>query len=673
MSEDHRSDAELDTLLKRAGLSLDAAAVRELVQGVAAAPRGEDPDAWMVLLGAQEALPAELVARLRVLRDRVGAAPREPDVPARVAALRAELERRGLAGFVIPRADEHQGEYVPLRAERLAWATGFKGSAGLAVILRDRAALFVDGRYTLQVRAEAPSGIFEFLHLVEDPHADWVARSLPAGSRLGYDPWLHTVGWVERMRSALARSGAELVACADNPVDAVWTAQPPAPIAPVRPWDLRFAGRSSEEKRTELAAGLRRDGVAAAVITQPDGIAWLLNIRGGDVPHTPLPLSFAILREDGGVDLFIDGRKLVPDLGRHLGNAVSVRAPEEFGPALDALGAAGARVQVDTAVAAVWILDRLTQAGARIERAAEPTILPKARKNAVELDGIRAAHRRDGIAVARFLAWLSRTAPSGRLGEIEAAEKLRSFRSANELYRDLSFQTISGAGPNGAIVHYRVSPETERRLEAGSLFLIDSGAQYLDGTTDITRTVAVGEPSPEMRERFTLVLKGHIALATARFPRGTTGAQLDVLARQFLWKAGLDFDHGTGHGVGCYLSVHEGPQRISKVASTVALDPGMVLSNEPGYYKTDAYGIRIENLVAVRPCEDLPAAERPMYEFETLTLAPIDATLIEPSLLTSAEIAWLDAYHLGVREVLLPHLEGEDAAWLVAATGPLAI
>jgi len=405
------------------------------------------------------------------------------------------------------------------------------------------------------------------------------------------------------------------------------------------------------------------------VLTMPESIAWLLNIRGGDVPHTPLPSSFAILRRDGSVTLFIDRRKLVPGLQRHLGNAVTVMPPEELGPALDALAAEGARVQVDPATAASWIFDRLAAAGAQIHRAADPCLLPKACKNPVELDGTRAAHRRDGAALTRFLTWLAQEAPKGGLTEIAASDRLEAIRREGENFRDLSFSTISGAGSNGAIVHYRAMPETEKRLEPGSLYLVDSGAQYLDGTTDVTRTVAIGEPSPEMRDRFTRVLKGHIALALARFPKGTTGTQLDAFARRALWQKGLDYDHGTGHGVGSYLGVHEGPQRISKAPNGQALLPGMIVSNEPGYYKTGAYGIRIENLVLVRPVED--AGEREMLGFETLTLAPIDRNLIEASLLDQDEIAWLDRYHTNVRETLTPLVDLETARWLAEATAPI--
>src|SRR6185437_832662 len=525
---------------------------------------------------------------------------------------------RSLAGFIVPRADEHQGEYVPANAQRLAWLTGFTGSAGLAIVLADRAAIFVDGRYTLQVRGEVPAALFEYRHLTEQPAAEWIAATLGAGQALGYDPWLHTVGEVERYEAAAAKAGGSLVAVADNPVDAIWHDRPPSPLAPVVAHELRFAGKPAAEKRHEIAAAMIASGVDAAVLTAPDSIAWLLNIRGGDVPRTPLPLSFAILGSDASVELFVARCKLAAGLENHLGNEVAVQPPGQFGPALDRLGAAGKRVQVDPGSAAAWIFARLGAAGAPIRRAADPCQLPKARKNAVELAGTRTAHRRDGAALTRFLAWLAREAPSGRLGEIAAADRLAAIRGEGENFRDLSFDTISGAGANGAIVHYRASPQSEKRLAPGELYLLDSGAQYLDGTTDVTRTIAIGTPSEEARDRFTRVLKGHIALATCRFPAGTTGSQIDVLARHALWQAGLDFDHGTGHGVGSYLNVHEGPQRISKAPNAQALLPGMIVSNEPGYYKTGAYGIRIENLVIVTPCAEIAGAEREMLCFETL-------------------------------------------------------
>ncbi len=594
-----------------------------------------------------------------------------PDIAARVRLLREELVRRGLAGFIVPRADEHQGEYVPARARRLAWLTGFTGSAGLAIVLLERAAIFVDGRYTLQVRDEVPTPLFEYRHLTEQPASDWIAANLGAGQTLGYDPWLHTVGEVERYQAAAVKAGGSLVALTENLVDAIWRDQPAPPLAPVVAHELRFAGKPAAEKRHEIAAAMAANGIDAAVLTAPDSIAWLLNIRGGDVARTPLPLSFAILNRDASVELFIDRRKLVAGLESHLGNEVAVQPPAEFGPALDRLGSAGKRVQLDPGSASAWIFARLGAAGAALQRAADPCQLPKACKNPVELAGTRAAHRRDGAALTRFLAWLAREAPAGTLGEIAASDRLEAIRREGENFRDLSFDTISGAGSNGAIVHYRASPQSEKRLAPGTLYLLDSGAQYLDGTTDVTRTIAIGEPSDEARDRFTRVLKGHIALATCRFPAGTTGSQLDVLARHALWQVGLDFDHGTGHGVGSYLNVHEGPQRISKLPNTQPLLPGMIVSNEPGYYKTGAYGIRIENLVVVTPCTDLPDAEREMLCFETLTLAPIDRNLVAPALLTRDEIAWLDAYHARVRETLTPGLDAATAQFLAAATRPL--
>ncbi len=542
----------------------------------------------------------------------------------------------------------------------------------MAVILADEAAIFVDGRYTLQVRSEVPAALFEYRHLTEQPAGEWIAAHLGRGGTLGYDPWLHTVGEVERYAAAAAKAGGSLVAVADNPIDVIWHDQPPPPLAPVLPHELRFAGKPAAEKRHEIAAALAANGVNAAVLTAPDSIAWLLNIRGGDVPRTPLPLCFAVLNDDASVELFIDRRKLVSGIESHLGNEVAVQPPEQFGPTLDRLGKAGKCVQVDPGSAAAWILARLGAAGAAVERAPDPCQLPKARKNPIELDGTRAAHRRDGAALTRFLAWIAQEAPSGELGEIAASDRLEAIRREGENFRDLSFDTISGAGANGAIVHYHASPQSEKRLAPGMLYLLDSGAQYLDGTTDVTRTIAIGAPSDEARDRFTRVLKGHIALATCRFPAGTTGSQLDVLARHALWQAGLDFDHGTGHGVGSYLNVHEGPQRISKLPNTQPLLPGMIVSNEPGYYKTGAYGIRIENLVVVTPCAALPGAEREMLCFETLTLAPIDRHLVAPALLTAEEIAWLDAYHARVRETLTPLLDAATAGWLAAATRPIA-
>jgi Xaa-Pro aminopeptidase len=675
MSGSEQDRGELGRLLQEAGSAYVARSVEALIEGVLAAP-AEIGTSWHMLVadpmtpalaGALEAL---LAAKAKVYRNGLSAEDFKllPSAT-RLDLLRRELAAQDLDGFIVPRADEHQGEYVPPRGQRLTWLTGFTGSAGLAIVLGDRAALFVDGRYTLQAAAQVDTRSFEIHHLIEERPARWIGTVLARDMVLGYDPWLHTPQEIERFRVAAEDAGASLRAVAENPLDRAWPEQPAAPIAPVLPHTERFAGESARSKRARLGRGLAEEGVAAVVLTMPESIAWLLNIRGGDVPHTPLPLSFAILRQDGSVTLFIDRRKLAPSSERHLGNAVTVMPPEALGPALDALAAVGGGVQADPATAACWIFNRLEAAGARLHRAADPCLLPKACKNEIELDGMRAAHRRDGAALTRFLAWLAHKASTGGLTEIAASDRLEMIRRGGEHFRDLSFPTISGAGSNGAIVHYRATPETEKRLETGTLYLLDSGAQYLDGTTDVTRTVAIGEPTPEMRDRFTRVLKGHIALALARFPKGTTGTQLDAFARRALWQKGLDYDHGTGHGVGSYLGVHEGPQRISKAPNGQPLLPGMIVSNEPGYYKTGAYGIRIENLVVVQPAKG--ETEREILEFETLTLAPIDRKLIEPSLLDDEEIAWLDSYHARVRDTLSPLVEPETAHWLAVATAPI--
>ena len=586
----------------------------------------------------------------------------------RLAALRAELKRRGLGGFLVPRSDAHQGEYVPKRDERLAWLTAFTGSAGAAVVLTDKAAVFVDGRYTLQIRQQTDTALFEPRDLVEEGPAAWIANNLPKGAKLGYDPWLHTAAAVDQLRAAAEKAGGTLVAVDSNPIDAVWEDQPEAPTAKAIIQDMNLAGESAEAKRTRIAEDVKGQGADAAVITLPDSICWLLNIRGGDVPHTPFALSFAILNADGSTDLFMDERKSSPDLVKHLGNAVRLRDPSEFAPSLDALK--GKTVVADPGTASAAIFDRLSKAGARIKRAPDPVQLPKACKNPVEIEGTRKAHIRDGAALSNFLCWMAREAPRGHLTEIDAAKTLEGYRARTGSLRDLSFDSISGAGANGAVVHYRVTNATNRPIRDGEIFLIDSGAQYPDGTTDVTRTIIVGKPTPEMKDRFTRVLKGHIALATARFPEGTTGAALDGFARRALWDIGCDYDHGTGHGVGSYLSVHEGPQNISKRHVVQALKPGMICSNEPGYYKTDEYGIRIENLIVVS--EAAPVAggdpQRKFMTFETVTLAPIDLNLVEPTLLSPDERAWLNAYHARVRETVGPLVDEETRPWLENAT-----
>jgi Xaa-Pro aminopeptidase len=661
-------------LLRQRGRHPDPSALDALMRGVAAAPEGLAGPEWVELIDPRA--DAELTkaltawrAELATANDGLDAAP----APAsRLAALRAELKRRDLAGFVVPRADEHQGEYVPRHSQRLAWLTGFSGSAGLAIVLADRAAIFIDGRYTLAVRGQVDTDAFVPHQIPEQSPETWIAEHLPKGGKLGFDPWLQTVDGHERFARACQRAGAEFVPVDSNPVDAVWPDRPPAPLAPVLPHPDEFAGESSATKRTRIAGAFKAKGADVALITAPDSIAWLLNVRGGDVPRTPFALGFALLHGDGHVDLFMDRRKVPDRTLAWLGNAVTLAPPDELGAALDMLGKVGKRVLIESATAPVWAATRLQAAGVALVRDADPVALPKACKNAVELEGIRRAHRRDGAAVSGFLGWLARESKGGKLREIEASDRLQALRQQTGKLRDLSFDTISGAGPNGAIVHYRASEASQRTLAPGSLYLVDSGGQYRDGTTDITRTVAIGTPSPEMRDRFTRVLKGHIALAMARFPAGTTGSQLDALARYALWQAGLDYDHGTGHGVGAYLSVHEGPHRISKMPNNVALQPGMIVSNEPGYYKTDAYGIRIENLVAVREAK-IDGADRRYLEFETLTLAPIDLACIEPGLLTDAERQWLDDYHRRVRETVGPEVDEATRAWLAEATRAVAL
>ncbi|PWB62150.1 MAG: X-Pro aminopeptidase, partial [Bradyrhizobiaceae bacterium] len=582
---------------------------------------------------------------------------------------RAELARRGLSGFIVPRADRHQNEYVPPADERLAWLTGFTGSAGVAVVLADRAAIFVDGRYQLQVRDQVDTALFAVEHLIERPPERWLEATLAAGGAFGYDPWLHTVDGAEKLAKACEAAGATLVPAEPNPVDAVWADRPAPPLGAVTLHDLAYAGEAAPAKLARIGEEIGRLRCDALVVSDPTSIAWAFNIRGADVAHTPLPLAFAVLRREGRATLYVDGRKLSNEVRQTLHELAEIREPDAF--ARDLAGLGGASVRLDQATAADALARIVGDAGGTVTRGPDPITPMKAVKNAVEIEGARRAHRRDGAAVARFLAWFDGTAPAGRLTEIDAVAALESFRRETGELKDVAFPTIAGAGPNGAIVHYRVTRATNRTIAPGELFLLDSGAQYLDGTTDITRTITVGAPSPEMCERFTLVLKGHIAIARALFPDGTTGAQLDSFARQHLWRAGLDFDHGTGHGVGSYLSVHEGPARLSRLG-TAPLKRGMILSNEPGYYKTGAYGIRIENLVLVAEAAPVAGAEKPLDAFETLTLAPIDRRLVAPGLLTADERAWLDAYHARVAETLSPLVEPATRAWLAAATRPLA-
>jgi Xaa-Pro aminopeptidase len=588
----------------------------------------------------------------------------------RLAALRAELTRQKLDGFLVPLQDEHQGEWIPPHAQRLAWLTGFTGSAGIAVVLADEAAIFVDGRYTLQVRQQVDVAAFAPHHLIDNPPAAWITAHLGKG-RLGYDAWLHTPTGVERFEEACTKAGGSLVTCTSNPLDAVWPDRPAPPAKSARAYPTERAGEPSVSKRERVARVLSDKNVDAAVLTAPDSIAWLLNIRGADLEYTPVTLSFALLHTDGRVDWFVDLDKISDELRGHLGKDVIVMPPDELGPALSFLGAHKRRIQIDPASTASWIDTTLRDAGAEVTRAPDPCSLPKALKNEVEVAGMRSAHVRDGAALTRFLAWLPNAVAKGDVDEVGAADRLEAIRREDNLLSGLSFPTIAGAGPNGAIVHYRAMPDTARTLTKGELFLVDSGGQYLDGTTDVTRTVALGTPNAEQCDRFTRVLKGHIALASATLVEGTSGSQIDILARAPLWEAGLDFDHGTGHGVGAYLNVHEGPHRISKMPNREALQPGMIVSNEPGYYKEGAFGIRIENLVTVREAEPIDGQERTRLEFETLTLAPIDRALVDASIMTAPELAWLNVYHARVCKTVLPLVDNATGVWLKAATAPI--
>ena len=592
---------------------------------------------------------------------------------ARLQALREQLSRDQLDGFVVPLTDEHMSEYVGAYAQRLSWLTGFQGSAGSAVVLPEAAAIFTDGRYTIQVRQQVDGAHWEYVPVPQVSIADWLRDHAPQGGRIGYDPWLHTRGWVEEARKALAERGAELVAVSRNPIDAVWDDQPAPSDAKLIVQRDDAAGRTSASKRAEIADWLADRKADAVVLSALDSIAWVFNVRGADVSHTPVALAYAIVNADGTADLFVAKDKVGDDVAQHLGNAVRVHDRAAFAPALEQF--ASKRVAADPAGSVAAIFDALDAGGATILATRDPVVLAKAIKNEVEISGHKAAQARDGAALARFLKWAEAEMPKGGVTEWSAAARLQAFREETGVLRDLSFDTISGTGPNGAIPHYKVTEESSLPIEQGHLYLVDSGGQYEDGTTDVTRVIPVGEPTQEMRDRFTRVLKGHIAIATAVFPAGTTGGQIDAFARRPLWEVGCDYGHGTGHGVGAYLSVHEGPQRIAAPnypggGPAEPLRAGMFLSNEPGYYKAGEFGIRIENLVLVVE-KDIPGAEAVMLGFETLTFCPIERSLIEPGLLTEDERRWLDAYHARVLEILGPQLSPEERVWLEGKCRPI--
>ena len=588
--------------------------------------------------------------------------------PERLTALRNVMTDAGLDGLLVPRTDEHQSEYLPGYAERVAWLTGFTGSNAFLLVLPDEARLFSDGRYTLQVRAQTDRSAYTPDDMVDNPPARYLGGLDLAGMRIGYDPWLHTIRGFRRFKAAADKAGATLVPTEGNLVDTIWSDRPGRPMEPIVVHPLEVAGEPHAEKIAKIAETTRKKRADAVVLTQADGAAWLFNLRGNDVPQKPMFLAYSIVNSDGSAQLFIDPGKMTPDAEAHLAD-VTVTDIAAFPAALTALGEAGAAVMVDPANVSVKIADTIRNAGGTLIEATDPIEAPRSRKNAVEQAGSRAAHIRDGAAVTRFLAWFDEEAQKGQLDEIAAAEKLLAFRRETNQLKDIAFPTISGAGANGAIVHYRVTHATSAPIEQNTLYLVDSGAQYLDGTTDITRTLLVGEPSEEHKHAYTLVLKGHIALATARFPKGTTGAHLDALARQFLWANGLDYAHGTGHGVGSYLGVHEGLARIAKQGA-VPLEPGMLLSNEPGYYKEGAYGIRLENLVFVTEPEDL-GGDQPMMGFETITRAPFERRLIAVDLMSDAELDWLNGFHAKVFADIGPLLSGDDLAFLEAACTPI--
>ena len=587
----------------------------------------------------------------------------------RLGSLRASFAGLGISGLLVPRSDEHLGEYVPASAERLAWLTGFTGSAGLAIVLAERAAIFTDGRYVLQVRREVDGALWEFLHITDQPPADWLKAAASAGLRIGYDPLLVSEDMIDRL--AKGAPSVVLVPLDHNPVDAVWHDQPAPPAAAAFVYPLELAGRSAADKRGDIAAILKEAGEDAAVITDPPSINWLLNIRGADVPFAPIALGFLIARADATATLFMPPAKINAEVRAHLGNAVAVEPREALPAALDALK--GKRVRVDAQASPVWFAQRLRAAGAEVVAGADPCALPKACKNAVEQDGARHAQARDAVPLCRFLHWLSDHAPTGAETELSAAAALLGFRRELPEFREESFPAISGAGEHAAIMHYRVSAESDRRIAPNEVYLIDSGAQFLDGTTDVTRTIWTGPGAApaSLRDHVTRVLKGHVAIATLRFPEGVGGSHLDAFARHALWAVGLDFDHGTGHGVGAYLSVHEGPMSLSRTSRPIPFKPGMLISNEPGYYLPGEYGIRLENLLIVQPARPQPGGVKPFLEFETITLAPFDRALIEPALLTEAERGWLDAYHARVLAEVGPKLPHAAQGWLAAACAPI--
>ena len=672
---------ELKKFLQKEEVNRSEVYVEELINAVAAGPDREaalgNPDLWLTLIG--ERISPEFK---RFLRNALVTAQnnnyglkeiKDPDCHnKRLIDLQNYLKKVQLTGFIIPLSDEYQSEYVAKHSQRLAWLTGFTGSAGTALVLRNKAAIFVDGRYTIQARNEVNTDLYEIIHLSEISPSSWIKKMMKEKEVLGYDPWLHTVQNIARLQKVCDTVNIKFRATKSNPVDKIWKDQPQQPITPIIHLAKNLTGLTSQEKRKKISEILKRKKIEVFVMTSPDSIAWLANIRGADVPYTPFSLGYAIFYDDCSLDIFNDPRKFTDKVLSKMGSDLNIFPHQNFLPTLSKLGDKKINIGIDYNSTSQIIYETLRRAGSKLSHIDDPCQLEKATKTKVELEGMRKAHIRDGIALAKFLFWIDKYSKSGDLTELNVADKLEGFRREGDKIQGLSFPTISGSGSNGAIVHYRVSEKSSKKLQQNSLYLVDSGAQYIDGTTDVTRTLAIGTTSLEMKKNFTRVLKGHIALAKVIFPEGTSGSQLDVLARSSLWERGLDYDHGTGHGVGSYLSVHEGPQRISKAPNNVELKPGMVISNEPGYYKAGKYGIRIENLVAVRKAKSsltgLKSDLNNFLCFETLTLAPIDRSLILKSLLNREDIQWLNNYHKTVRNTLQPLVGKELKEWLQKAT-----
>ena len=666
---------KLDILLRASNAHLPINEIPGLLKGVSAAPNNDggngSPNSWMTLIAENpsEELTDYLASMLKKNRPATDKQIEPIDCFARrISSLRNQMLNSQLDGFIVPLADEFQGEYVPKCAQRLAWISGFTGSAGTAIILKNKACIFVDGRYTLQANRQVDKDFFQISPTLELKVTDWLKSNTNSNQKIGYDPWLHTVEGSKKLRLALKQSDAKLIAVEQNLIDKIWIHQPVKPLSPVEIHDIMYTGESTESKKARIANGLSARGHDALVLTSPSSIAWLLNIRGGDVPYTPYTLAFGILHANSKVDLFIDLRKLKPSVTQILKKATRLHPIDKFTSFLNKSHVKSKTVQLDKNTTADAIGSLLTNAGAFISVCEDPCAIPKSCKNPTEIRGFRASHSRDGLALIRFLSWLQQEIPNGKVSEISAANKLETFRREQVLIRGLSFPTISSFGSNGAIIHYRATQKSNQKLKKGNLYLVDSGGQYLDGTTDVTRTISIGKPTKEMKDRFTRVLKGHIQLAMAEFPKGTTGSQLDILARSPLWEIGLDYEHGTGHGVGHYLGVHEGPQSISKSPNSVPLREGMILSNEPGYYKEGAFGIRIENLVAVK---EIKRNKITILGFETLTLAPIDLTLVEKTLLSRKQIQWLNNYHSKVYKTHSHSLSSDEKIWLKNATSKL--